>query len=132
MKNSSPRLGKKVDKNRRIRAITLEVAKLCKKQKVFKFTHFNSKNTHISACKIVHIYKNASAYMHGHCSFFYNILLISLFLSLLCLCPSQVVANPPNYVHPNLLQIHPTLPNHHSITTTTNQHNSSQPMIFRS
>ena len=35
-------------------------------------------------------------------------------------------------VHPSLLQIHPTLPNHHSITPTTTYHNSSQPMIFQS
>ena len=74
--------------------------------------------------------------MHGYCSFVYNILLIflSLFFSLsfLCLCLSQVATNPPNYVHPNLLQIHPTPSNHQLITTTTTHHNSSQHMIFQS
>ena len=95
-----------------LRTTTSEVVKLCKMQKVVNFTHFNSKNTYISN----------SAYMHGFCSFIYNILLIflslfSLSVSILgCykftqLCPSQFASNPPNTVQPPL--------NHH-------HHNPSQ------
>ena len=50
-----------------LRATTSEVAKLCKVQKVVNFTHFNKKkkkNTHISACKIVHIYKSVTVTMY--------------------------------------------------------------------
>ena len=48
-----------------IRATALVVAKVCKIQKVLNFAHFNNnKNTHISACKSVQIYKIATVTVH--------------------------------------------------------------------
>ena len=51
-------------------------------KKVVNFTHFNKKNTHINACKIVHIYKNAIVIVHIYTitvALHTNILLISHF-----------------------------------------------------
>ena len=61
-----------------MRAITSAYAKLCKMKKLIDFTHSEQKNTHISGCKIMHIYTVTVA-----CAF--GILIISdslLFFSL--------------------------------------------------
>ena len=56
-----------------VRATITGVAKICKIQKWLNFAHFNPKNTHISPCKNVQIYKTVlqmnsnRAYMHGYC-----------------------------------------------------------------
>ena len=49
-----------------IRATALVVAKVCKIQKVLNLAHLNKKkkNTHISACKSVQIYKTATVTVH--------------------------------------------------------------------
>ena len=52
----------------------------------------------LNLCKYTKCYSNY-VNIHGYCSFVNNILLISLFLSLLCLWPSQFAANPANIAH---------------------------------
>ena len=47
-----------------IRATTPMVAKICKIQKVLNFTHFNLKNTYISTCKNMQIYKITTVIVH--------------------------------------------------------------------
>ena len=48
----------------KFRATALVVAKVCKIQKMLNFIHFNKKNTYISACKSVQIYKIAIVNVH--------------------------------------------------------------------
>ena len=75
-----------------IRATTSVVAKICKIHKVLNFAHFNPKNTNISTCKNVQIYKVATVTMHI-CTITVHVQMIFLFffsLSLLYLALSFV------------------------------------------
>ena len=78
-------------------------AKVCKIQKVLNFTHFNQKNTHISSCKNVQIYKTATVTMHictvtVHVQMVFFILFFSLPLHLDLLLTTK----PQNHPYPSL------------------------------
>ena len=88
------------------------------------FTHFNKKNTHINACKIVHIYKNAIVTMHIctiTVALHTNILLIShfahFFFSLFSICK----------INASSLPHHLLLPLIHTLPQTQNQNQPQTP-----
>ena len=98
--------------------------------------HNIAQKTHASVflnlCKHTKCYSNC-VNIHNYCSFVNNILLISLFLSLLCLCSSQFAANPTNTVQPPLNHHHHNpsqLITTHAIPITKTKESQTQNQTF--
>ena len=102
-----------------IRATALVVAKVCKIQKVLNFAHFNNnKNTHISACKSVQIYKTATVtvhicmvIVHVQMIFLFFFLFLPLYFALLLYL--FLTTKPHNHLCPSL--------NHWSLSSSNNK-----------
>ena len=65
-----------------LRAITSNCVNFCKIEKGSLFTHFGSKNTHISGCKIIHLCTIATVTVHI-CTVTVALLFIILYARLL-------------------------------------------------
>ena len=85
--------------------------------KVLNFAHFTPKNTNISACKNVQIYKIATitVHMHGYysCANDFFILFFSLPLHLALLLCFLLTTKPQNHPYPSL--------NHRSLSSSNNK-----------
>ena len=100
------------------------------------FTHFNpptQKNTHISACKIVHIYKSATVTVHNYTvtvALHTNILLISHFAPFFSLSSPSRKPTQASLPHHLLLPLmHTNTPTHTDTTTDPAAQNQHRPTI---